>query len=164
MAETTIKTDTNNYLMELFDNTYFYENYKDVLDEPLDADYQSVKQTENDYPHYQECNLIEKNGIKQVKREHNAIIKPLINCLYFVYTDFGKEKVDDKYWFFIGKLKSLKDNAEFYFTYEVGCSGTGFGLGETSILNCSKSKELLMMYGLTDRQRNIIFTHLPNKT
>ena len=145
-------------LMKVFNNSYLYEEYKIVLDEPLDADFETKQKTENEYPHYQKCYLITNDKIKQLNQ--NVIIKNLINCIYFVYTNFGKE-YDDKYWFFIGKLNYYKEeNNNLYFSYEVGHSGTGFGLGETSIIHFSKTKELLLSYGLTNKQRNLIISNI----
>ena len=67
------------------------------------------------------------------------------------YLKICKYEYDDKYWFFIGKLEN-----NLYFSYEIGCSGTGFGLGETSLIHFSKTKELLLLYGLTDKHRNLV--------
>lgn len=134
----------NDDLMTMFNKSYLYEEYKSFLDEPLDMDAEAIDDT-----HFQECHLITNNKIQLLNRR--IILKPLIECLYFVYVDYGRIKYDDKYWFFIGKLKN-----GLYFSYEVGCSGTGFGLGETSKIYFSNTKELLLLYGLTDKQRNII--------
>lgn len=138
-----------NDLMEIFDSAHFYEEYKNILDEPLDADLKSVKMDDKTYVHFQNCYLITKNKI--IPSDRNMSIKHLIECIYFVYTDFGEKEFDDKYWFFIGRLTN-----DLYFSYEVGCSGTGFGLGETSKMYFSKSEKLLLTYGLTDKQRNFI--------
>lgn len=138
----------DNDLLNVFNNSYLYEEYKNVLDEPLDADLKTTQQNENEYPHYQKCYLIT-NKIKPLNQ--NVMVKHLIECLYFVYTDFGEKEYDNKYWFFIGRLKN-----NLYFSYEMGCSGTGFGLGETSVIHFSKTKEFLLLYGLTDKHRNLI--------
>lgn len=137
----------DNDLMEIFDSSHFYEEYKNILDEPLDADLKSVQK--KDYVHFQKCYLITNSKI--IPSNRNMSIKHLIECVYFVYTDFGEGEFDDKYWFFIGKLSN-----DLYFSYEVGCSGTGFGLGETCTMHFSKTEELLLTYGLTDKQRNFI--------
>jgi hypothetical protein len=144
----------DNELINLFNTSYLYEVYKTVLDEPLDADLRTTYKNANEYPHYQKGYLITNDKIQLLNQ--TIIIKHLIHCLYFVYTDFGKKEFDDKYWFFIGRLKN-----NLYFSYEMGCSGTGFGLGETSIMYFSKTKELLLLYGLTNKHRNLINSNLP---
>jgi hypothetical protein len=141
-------------LITIFDNSHPYEQYETILNEPLNADFESTQNSENDYPHYQECYCITNDNIKKSK---NIIIKNLINCIYFVYTDLGNKEFDDKYWFFIGNFNFDKEGKHnFYFSYEVGRSGTGFGLGETSRIHFSRTKELLLEYGLTNKQRNLI--------
>lgn len=145
----------DNDLMEIFDSAHFYEEYKSILDEPLDADLKSVTIDEDHYTHYQNCYLITKNKI--IPSNRNMSIKHLIEYIYFVYTDFGEREFDDKYWFFIGKLKD-----DLYVSYETGRSGSGFGLGETSTMHFSKSEELLLTYGLTDKQRNLVKQHILN--
>ena len=149
-----------NNLINVFNNSYPYEEYKHVLDEPLDADLKTKLNTEdeypdyqNHYPHYQNSYMITNDKI--IPSHQNIMIKHKINCLYFVYTDFGEKEFDNKYWFFIGEL-----NNNLYFSYEVGISGTGFGLGETSVIHFSKTKELLLSHGLTNKQRNLIKLNL----
>jgi len=143
----------DNELMNIFNNSFLYEEYKNVLDEPLDADLKTKQNNENEYPHYQKCYLITNDKINILNQ--NVMVKPLINCLYFVYTDFGEKEFSDKYYFFIGRLKN-----NLYFSYEIECSGTGFGLGETSVIYFSKTKELLLLYGLTDKHRNLVNSNL----
>ena len=143
----------NNESMNVFNNSYLYDEYKTVLDEPLDADLKTKQLNENEYPHYQKCYLITNDKIKPLNK--NVMVKHLIKCLYFVYTDFSEKEYDDKYWFFIGRLEN-----NLYFSYEIECSGTGFGLGETSVMYFSKTKELLLLYGLTDKHRNLVNLNL----
>ena len=54
----------DNILINVFNNYYLYEEYKNVLDEPLDADFETEQKTENEYPHYQKCYLITDDNIK----------------------------------------------------------------------------------------------------
>lgn len=141
----------------LFDVSASYEEYKNVLVEPLYADYKSTRLNRNyeTYAHCQNSFIISNNAIKQVHK--CALIKGHITCLYFIYVDFGK-KWDNKYWFFIGKL----DN-DIYFMYESGCCGTGFGLGSKSTLYLSKTPELLCKYGLTDKHRDLISNNIDKR-
>ena len=148
----------NNDLMKVFNNSYLYEKYKNVLDEPLNADLETKSKTLDEYVHYQRCCYITNNKIRQLNK--NVMIKNFINCLYFVYTDFGESEFDNKYWFFIGKLSGYKEENIVYFSYEVGRAGTGFGFGETSIIHLADTKELLLSYGLTDKQRNLIISNI----
>jgi len=88
--------DINLNLINIFNNSYSYEEYKNVLDEPLDADLKATKNVEDDYPHYQECYLILNGKITQAKNKKTVELKPLIRCLYFVYTDLGEKEYDNK--------------------------------------------------------------------
>lgn len=133
---------------KLFSKTFSYEQYKELLQKPLEAD---LKFKNNiNYAHYQKCIVIHNQHGPIVSDKCVSIIDK-IESLYFVYTDFGCQQWDDKYYFFIGKLIN-----NIYFSYEVGCSGTGFGLGEESIIHLSQSKELLYNYGLTNKNRELI--------
>ncbi len=135
----------------LFEKHCSYEQYKHVLLEPLEADIMALNPDK--YYHKQKCfSFIHSevdNNIKYINKV--IIIKDIIECLFFIYTDFGEKKWDDKYWFFIGKL-----NNGIYFIYESDCCGTGFGLGSTSTLYLSKSKNLLYVYGLTNKHRELL--------
>lgn len=134
----------------LFQTSQPYENFKRVLSEPLIADY--AKSTDsNKYCHDQTCFSITNKKIRHVKQ--TVVIKDEIESLYFVHVDAGRMKWDDRYWFFVGKLKHGT-----YFTYESGCCGTGFGLGSESKLYLSKNPELLYDYALSNEQRNLINT------
>ena len=131
----------------LFQNSCSFEEYKYILEAPLEADLQSV--FIDSYCHEQYCCAITGDKIKHINKL--IIIKDKIECLYFIYINFGEKKWDNKYWFFIGRL-----NNQIYFAYESGCCGTGFGLGSKSSLYLSKTQELLCKYGLTDKQRELI--------
>ena len=139
---------------KLYNEYSLYDEYKYILQDPLDADIKSAQP--DNYCHYTKCIIITKDNIKNV--EKLVLIKDLIECLYFIYVDYGKREYDNKYWFFIGKL-----NNNTYFSYESGCCGTGFGLGEKSTLFLSKSQELLYNYGLTDKQRDLINNNITQR-
>lgn len=134
---------------ELFSpkNAISYEKHKEVLEPPLDADIY-LKQHPN-FCHYQDYYFLYANRIERVNRI--KIIKFNIECLYFIHNDFGLEKWDDMYWFFVGRLSN-----NLYFSYESGCCGTGFGLGSKSKIYISQEPRLLYEYGLTDKQRELI--------
>ena len=134
----------------LFKEYCFYEEYKNILFGPLEADCKSVN---GGYCHYQKCYFINFNTIKHVNK--CMLIKDKIECLYFVYIDFGEKQWDDKYWFFVGKLTN-----DLYFAYESDCCGTGFGLGSSSSLYLSKTPELLYTYGLTNKHRDLINSNI----
>jgi hypothetical protein len=134
----------------LFKEYRAYEQCKHMLQEPLDADKNS---TRNDYCHEQTCCAITDNKILYIDKL--TLINDIINKLYFIYTDFGKTKWDDKYWLFIGKLKN-----GLYFSYESDCCGTGFGLASKSSLYLSKKKDLLYQFGLTNVQREFICSNI----
>lgn len=130
---------------QLFENNISYDDYKNILSTPLQAD---CNMNQN-FCHYQKCYRIDTDKIKLI--EKRVKIKDLIDCLYFLYVDEALDSYDDKYWFFIGKLTN-----DFYFVYESGCCMTGFGLGSKSSLYFSSNKDLLIKYGLTDKHRNLI--------
>jgi len=134
------------YMDQLFENCISYEDNKKYVVDPLQADCMD----QNSFCHYQKCYRIDTDKIKVITKR--VIIKDLIDCLYFLYVDALLDNFDDKYWFFVGKLKN-----DFYFAYESGCCGTGFGLGSESTLYVSFNKKLLIKYGLTDKQRDLIF-------
>jgi hypothetical protein len=134
---------------ELYKESCEYEKYKELLEEPLDADIIAMTDKSNRFCHYFECEIITKDEIKKINK--NILLKNKIESLYFVYADYGDYEFHGKYWITVGKIiKNL------YFVYESGCSGTGFGLGSYSKLIISKSPELLYNYGLTDKQRDLI--------
>lgn len=129
----------------LFNEFSDFENFKNNLSEPLEAD--EIKDLNL---HFQKCYFIKDNNIKHINKRF--IIKNIIEHLYFLYIDLGEKEFDERYWFFIGKIK----NKNLYFTYETGCCGTGFGLGEISTIYLSENKDLLCNYGLTNKQRYLI--------
>lgn len=131
----------------LFQMNEPYEKYDYILSYPLESDLMAL---DSKCSHAQNCYAICDNKIKHIDKV--ITIKNMIECLFFLYVDFGEQTWDDKYWFFIGKLK--KDGL--YFMYESGCSGTGFGFGEESTLYLSKKPELLTTYGLTNKHRDLI--------
>lgn len=133
----------------LFEEYASYEEYKNVLLEPLNAD---EKINKDEYCHYQKAYFITDDKIIPIKKV--VLIKDIIECLYFLYTDFGYSEWDDKYWFFVGKLNKI------YFMYESGCNGTGFGLGSESTLYLSKTPEYLIKYGFTNKHRNLIVNNI----
>jgi len=59
-------------LMTIFDNSHPYEQYETILNEPLNADVKSTQNSENDYPHYQECYFITNDNIKKSKKKKNS--------------------------------------------------------------------------------------------
>ena len=135
----------------LFDNKYSYEKYRDLLSEPLEAD--GNTKYINEQRHFQKCVVITTDNIKLV--EKRVIIKNSIDCLFFLYMDPSLRSYDARYWFFIGQIKNNKNKIA-YFSYEAGCCGTGFGFCETSSLHLSNDPNLLVTYGLTDKQRDLI--------
>ncbi len=145
----------------LFENSYSYEEYKNVLKEPLEADrkqnknyfdWNSSNEEKGLWEHYQKCYAITEKQIKLI--EKRIIIIDLICCLYFIYVDAKSDSFDNKYWFFIGKLKN-----GVYFLYESKCDGTGFGFSEESYLYLAREPDLLVKFGLTNKQRDLINKH-----
>lgn len=132
----------------LFQTHKPYEKYNYILSYPLESERKALLEP-NRYYHTQNCYAICNDKIKHIDK--GVIIKNKIECLFFLYVDFGEKTWDDKYWFFIGKLKE-----EVYFMYESDCCGTGFGLGSKSTLYFAKKPELLTTYGLTDKHRDLI--------
>lgn len=138
----------------LFEEYTSYEEYKNVLLEPLNAD--EKKTVDEHYCHFQKVYFITDDKIKHIDKI--VLIKDIIKCLYFIYIDFGYKEWDDKYWFFVGKL-----NNEIYFTYESDCNGTGFGLGCESTLYFSKTPEYLIKYGFTNKHRELIINNIQRR-
>lgn len=138
---------------KLFEEYSSFDKYKCILLEPLEADFIP---NSNDYCHEQKCYVLTSDKIKHINRI--ALIKDNIECLFFVYVDFGQQIWDKKYWFFVGKLKN-----GIYFVYESGRSGTGFGFGETSQICLSKMPDVLCKYGLTDKQRDLIINNISKR-
>lgn len=157
-----VASDTTNIpnIENLFDTFEKYSIYSNYFSEPFKAN----SCTDVNYPHSQNCYRIDKNGIKLLNKKID--LTEIIECFYFIYVDYGLKEFDDKYWFAIGKIKNQNN---IFFSYESNCSGTGFGLGETSTLYFSNDKSLLITYGLTNKQRNLIannkkkFTIIENK-
>jgi len=139
----------------LFDESRPYKEFRSALEEPLNAD---TQQGDDHFAHEQKCFIIRNDAIKPVTGR-TILIRDVIECLYFVYVDLGRQQWDDKYWFFVGKLVNTKGH-DIFFAYEAGCNGTGFGLGEQSCLHLSDSLQRLCQYGLTDKQRELIMTSL----
>ncbi len=81
-------------------------------------------------------------------------ILPAIQHFCFLYVDKGEHEYDDRYYFAVGVLNNGQ-----YFSYEAGCSGTGFGFAETTKICISKDPCLLAWSGLTDKQREYIQTY-----
>ena len=133
---------------KLFDNCISFEKCKNIILEPLEADYYILHPEK--FCHELKCFIINNNEIK-CSNKNQPLIKNHIEYLNFIYTDFGNKEFDDKYWFFIGKSTN-----GIYFSYESGCCGTGFGLGSKTKIYLSKSQELLSQYALSDKQRSII--------
>jgi hypothetical protein len=138
----------------LFKNYSSFDEYKYILIEPLNAD---LLTQDKSVCHTQKVYMITNKKINYLDNKV-ILIKDNIICLFFIYTDFGQKMWDDKYWFFIGKL-----NNDIYFSYESGCSGTGFGLGSTSTIYFSKTPELLCSYGLTNKQRDLIINNIDKR-
>jgi hypothetical protein len=134
----------------LFQNIFFYVDYENILAEPLNADETLIDPNIN--CHEQKAYAIQTDKIKSIDKR--IIIKNSIECLYFIYVDTKLNYYDDKYWFFIGKLKN-----GIYFSYESGCCQTGFGLGSKSSLYLAKEQDHLITYGLTNKQRELINQH-----
>jgi hypothetical protein len=126
-----------------------YSKYKHLLKAPLEADKQL--KVSKKFCHSQKLYGIINDKIKYFGDEKIISILDKITDIYFLYIDFGLTEWDSKYWFFVGKLTD-----ELYFTYEVECSGTGFGIGEESTIYISRKKELLSKYGFTNQHRNLI--------
>lgn len=132
----------------LFKEYHYYEEYKNILLEPLNAD-ETLNIDKKYYCHTQNAYFITDNTINHINKV--ILIKDRIKYLFFLYTDFGETEWDDKYWFFVGKL-----NNGIYFMYETECNGTGFGLGTQSKLYLSKKPEYLIKYSFTNKHRDLI--------
>jgi len=158
------------HIENLFTISEPYDKYDYLLSIPLDADHRAMldKRTMLENPHleYQFRLLLDHEQRRyyiepdNIKCYNNKIIslKGKIESLFFIYTDFGDiDGWSDKYWFFIGKT-----TYGMYFAYEVSNAGTGFGLGEESVIHFSKSQELLCKYGLTNKQRELIKNNIDN--
>lgn len=150
------KTKIDYIMDKLFSSYTSYENYKNILEEPLNADERSI--VDKDFCHEQYGYVIKNNKLEIMKK--NLPIKNNIEYLYFSYVDFGEREWDDKYWFFVGKIRTKKN---IYISYESGCCGTGFGLGSKSTICLADSKENLYDYGLTNKQRELINSKLKEK-
>jgi hypothetical protein len=125
--------------------------WKEKLSEPLKADYRYF--TEVHSGHEQDLFFIMHNNLpKQVSQKQRVLDK--IADILFLYADNNLDGFDDSYWFFIGKLNGIKN--QYYFSYETKCSGSGFGLGEKSQIYISQSLDSLVLYALTEKQRNLI--------
>jgi hypothetical protein len=131
-----------------------YSKYKHVLKAPLEAD----KAISTKYCHSQKGYGIYEDKIKYLGGDKIISILDKITDIYFLYIDIGLSRWDSKYWFFVGKLKD-----DFYFIYEVGCCGTGFGLGEESIIHVSKKQEWLSKYGFTNKHRTLIAENIEKR-
>lgn len=132
--------------MHIFTTAYSYDTqYKNLLYEPLNA--------VNEECHTQICTRILCSKLQHIKP---ANIYDKIKYLHYLHMTGAKE-FDEKTWFIIGQLEDAYNNL--YFAYDVHCSGTGFGLGETSKMFFAKTPELLVKYGLTFTQRELIWNH-----
>lgn len=135
----------------LFNDYDSYDKYKNVLSEPFNADDTMI--IDQNYSHTQKIYLIDDNKITPIDKLIS--IKNIIDCLFFLYTDFGEFDWDDRYWFFVGKLYN-----GFYFMYETKCNGTGFGLGTEATIYFSKIPQYLIKYGFTDKHRELIVNNI----
>lgn len=130
---------------DVFTTAYSYNTaYKDLLYEPLNA--------VNEECHTQICTRISYSTLHHIK---SVNIYDKIKCLHFLHQSIND--IGENRWFIIGQLEDVYNNL--YFAYDVYCSGTGFGLGETSKLFFAKDPELLVKYGLTFAQRELVWNH-----
>lgn len=137
----------------LFQKSEPFETHKNILFEPLNADRQLKNDKTNTYCHYQQIYAIKDNKIDYHNNPDKIfVLDNMIECLYFIFTDFGtNNRWDDKYWFFVGKLTN-----GLYFSYETKCGGTGFGVGCCSTIYFAKNEKNLEKYGFTNSQRDLI--------
>lgn len=131
--------------MDIFTTAYSYDaQYKDVLYAPLNA--------VNEECHTQRCTRISCSKLQHIK---SVNIYDKIKYLHFLHKSIND--IGENRWFIIGQLDDAYNNL--YFAYDVYCSGTGFGLGETSKLWFATQPDLLVKYGLTYEQRELIWDY-----
>jgi hypothetical protein len=94
----------------LFTEYAYYEEYKNILLEPFNAD-EALNRGDKRHCHDQNAYFINDNKINHINKV--TLIKDTIKYLFFLYTDFGETEWDDRYWFFVGNL-----NNGIYFMYE----------------------------------------------
>ena len=132
---------------QLFAISTDFQNYQHYFALPFMADINTKAIQEG--AHFVNSFDINYNQISKTKTI--AVATDTIDKLHFMYVNFGERQFDAKYWFCVGQLTN-----GIYFSYESGCSGTGFHLGETSTIFSAKTQELLHNFGLSDKQRTLI--------
>jgi hypothetical protein len=72
------------------------EKYDYILSHPLESDLLALNS--DNFCHTQNCYAICHDKIKHINK---VIIKNMIECLFFLYVDFGEQTWDHKYWFLL---------------------------------------------------------------
>lgn len=139
------------------------EIWRKSLQEPFIAEYRSTH--ELGFCHFRKVYTVSKDKLPiEIK---DSIIKKMkhtefiIDEVMFLFRNEQSRIWDDSYWLCIGKTVQSTTNLS-HFMFETGCSGPGFGLGETSKLFLADSLETLVNL-LTDKQRLIIHNELEKR-
>lgn len=130
--------------------------WREELKEPFTGEHR-FRTEPNTFCHYHNSYFVSSNAMpRKVNQTQNTEL--IIEDVMFLYTDNGLDRFDESYWMCIGKTNNKNNNGlHYYFMYDSGCCGTGFGLGSTSKLYLADSLEDIVDYGLTNEQRRLVW-------
>lgn len=130
--------------------------WREELKEPFLAEHRFRKESPDTFLHNHSLLFVSNNALPIVaKQTQNTEL--FIENVMFLYSDNKLDKFEESYWMCIGKTNNRNNRAtNYYFMYESGCCGTGFGLCSESKLFLGATLEDIVQYALTDKQRRLV--------
>lgn len=130
--------------------------WREELKEPFLAEHRFRKESLDTFLHNHILLFVSDNALP-IGGNQTQNTELIIEEVMFLYSDNGLDKFEESYWMCIGKTNNKNNRAtNYYFMYEAGCCGTGFGICSESKLFLAESLENIVQYALTNEQRLLV--------
>jgi hypothetical protein len=127
--------------------------WREELKEPFTAEHRFRTEKSDVFLHNHSLLFVSNNALP-IGGNQTQNTELFIEEVMFLYSI---DKLDESYWMCIGKTNNRNNRGiYYYFMYESGWCGTGFGLCSDSKLFLAESLEDIVEYALTDEQRRLV--------